>query len=167
MDSARKNLLRETLEAACRKSAEARFLHRLHCVLLVAEGRSAQEVAQWHGVDPSSVARWVRRFNEHGLDGLREGRRAGRPGRLDSEQLKALSADLKKHPRAFRYVQATWNGFLLAAHLENRYGIRLSVRQCQRLLRQLMPEGPQPADDTAPATLQSEKKASTPVDTGE
>lgn len=156
--------MREALEAACRDSAEARFLHRLHCVLLVAEGRSAQEVAQWHGADPSSVARWVRRFDEQGPDGLRNGQRSGRPGRLDSEQLQALSADLKKHPRVFRYVESNWNGSLLATHLETRYGVNLSVRQCQRLLRQLIPNDPPPADGAAPATSDTETNASTPVD---
>jgi transposase len=136
-------------------------------VLLVAQGRTKQEVALWHGIDPSSVARWVRRFNQYGLDALRDGRRSGRPGRLDSEQLQALSADLKKHPRVFRYAQASWNGFLLATHLENRYGVNLSVRQCQRLLRQLMPEDPPPVDDAGPATSESGEKASASVDSGD
>ena len=146
-----KGLILQALETACRDSAEARFLHRLHCVLLVLQGCSGQEVAEWHAADPSSVARWVRRFDESGLEGLREGRRSGRPGKLGSKHLQALGDDLSKPPDVFGYAKASWNGTLLAAHLKQQYGVSLSVRQCQRLLRQLTAPNPRPNDAAAPS----------------
>jgi len=151
MDSVATEALLKVLKAACEDSAEARFLHRLHCVSLVAQGRSAQEVAQWHADDPSSVARWVRRYEETGIEGLREGQRSGRPGKLGSEDLVVLAEDLRKPPAAFGYRRPAWNGNLLATHLEERYGISLSVRQCQRLLRQLLPSTPDPSDAQSPS----------------
>lgn len=139
MELSGKGLLLRALQEARQRSADARFLHRLHCVLLVEQGRSTQEVAQWYAAAPSSVARWVRQFNESGLEGLREGRKSGRPGKLGSEHLQALREDLQQPPTAFGHGQAAWDGKLLATHLAARYEVRLSVRQCQRLLRQLLP----------------------------
>ena len=151
MEHSGKGLLLRALETACQGSAEARFLHRLHCVLLVLQGCSGQEVAQWHADDPSSVARWVRRFDECGLEGLREGRRSGRPGKLESKHLQALTEDLEKPPNVFGYAKASWNGTLLSAHLKEKYRVSLSVRQCQRLLRQLSTASPRPKDIGAPS----------------
>jgi transposase len=150
MDAVAREALLKALEAACDDSVEARFLHRLHCALLVGAGRSAQEVAQWYADDPSSVARWVRRFRESGVEGLREGRRSGRPGKLGSQQLQAVTSDLRKSPAAFGYGQSAWNGNLLAAHLAACYETHMSVRQCQRLLRQLLPPSPRSDDAEGP-----------------
>ncbi len=144
MELSDKERVLQALNEARQRSADAHFLPRLHCVLLVEQGRSTQEVAQWYADDASSVARWLRQFNESGLEGLREGRKSGRPGKLGSEHRQALREDLRKPPTAFGYAQATWDGKLLATHLAARYAIRLSVRQCQRLLRQLLPRQPGP-----------------------
>ena len=60
------------LQDEIRRSHEARYDHRLHAVLLVAQGMSGRKVAQLLGDSPRSVAYWVRRFEEEGLAGLAE-----------------------------------------------------------------------------------------------
>ena len=67
-----------TVQAALRHEGEhspqTRFVHRLHCLLLVGTGRSCYEVAEVFGDDPRSVERWVHEFQQHGVEGLREKR---------------------------------------------------------------------------------------------
>ena len=50
-----------------RRSPESRFDHRLHGILLIAQGNSGREVARLLGVAPRTVAYWVRRFEQGGL----------------------------------------------------------------------------------------------------
>ena len=116
---------------------ESRYAHRLHGLLLVTTGQSCREVARLFGADASTVQRWVRRFEERGLEGLREGERPGRPRQLDADQWRQVAADLRSTPRAFGLEATLWDGPLLAEHLRRRFGIALGVRQCQRLFRQL------------------------------
>src|ERR1035438_7182799 len=52
--------------------------HRLHGVLLVAQGMSCPEVAGLLGDAPRSVENWVRHFETNGLAGLQEGEHPGR-----------------------------------------------------------------------------------------
>jgi transposase len=73
------------LQDEIRRSSEARFDHRLHGVLLVAQGMNCCRVAEWLGDAPRTVENWVRRFEEKGLAGLQEGPRPGRPSRLNSQ----------------------------------------------------------------------------------
>lgn len=115
------------------RSEESRYDHRLHGLLLVANGQSCGAVAQLFDEDPRTIQRWVQRFEQHGLDGLREGERSGRPRSLDSRQWQRLSGELRRSPREFGHEQNLWDGKLLSAHLKRHYKVRLGVRQSQRM----------------------------------
>jgi transposase len=119
------------------RTEESRYDHRLHGLLLVTAGQSCREVARLFGEDASTVQRWVRRFEDHGLEGLREGERSGRPRQLDAGQWRQLAVDLRKSPQVFGLEANLWDGPLLAEHLRRRFHADLGVRQCQRLFRQL------------------------------
>jgi transposase len=119
------------------RNDESRYDHRLHGVLLVANGMAARQAALWLNESERTVQRWVNRFEQSGFAGLQEGERPGRPKRLDEEQWQRLEQDLRRDPREFGFAQTLWDGKLLAEHLRRRYRVKLGVRQCQRLFRQM------------------------------
>jgi Homeodomain-like domain len=57
------------LQDEIRRSEESLYDHRLHGVLLVAQGMTCPEVAGLLGDAPRSVENWVRRFETEGLAG--------------------------------------------------------------------------------------------------
>ena len=119
------------------RSEESRYDHRLHGLLLVANGQSCRGVAELMGEDATTVQRWVHRFEETGFEGLREGERPGRPRSLSERQWRQLQRDLRRSPEAFGLNENLWDGRLLSEHLKRHYGIELGVRQCQRLFHQM------------------------------
>ncbi len=125
------------LQDEIRRSEEPRYDHRLHGVLLVAHGLTCPDVARLLGDSPRSVEYWVRRFEETGLAGLQEGERTGRPQRLNASQISHIQAVLRKTLRDVGLGQTLWDGKTLSAWIESRYGVKLGVRQCQRMFRQL------------------------------
>lgn len=125
--------VREVIHASLKANCEPHFLHRLHCVLLIAEGRNCYEVGRWFAEDPRTIERWVHAIDLHGIEGLREHNAGGRPAKLTGEQARRLALDLEKAPSFFGYPTRGWSGKLLAQHLECRYGVKLSARQCQRI----------------------------------
>jgi transposase len=124
------------LQDEIRRSEESRYDHRLHGVLLVAQGMTCPEVSRLLGDAPRSVQYWVRRFEERGLAGLVEGERPGRPKRLSESQRQEVNGVLRRAPREVGLTGTLWDGKNLSAWIERRYGVRLGVRQCQRLFRQ-------------------------------
>ena len=56
------------LQDEIRRSPDARYDHRLHGVLLVAEGMSCRRAAEMLGDSPGTVVNWIRRFEQSGLD---------------------------------------------------------------------------------------------------
>ncbi len=125
------------LQDEIRRSDESRYDHRLHGVLLVAQGMNCPEVAKLLGDAPRSVEYWVHRFEEKGLAGLREGERSGRPRRLSEDQLQEIDTVLHGTPRAVGLRGTLWDGKTLSAWIEQRYEVKIGVRQCQRIFRQL------------------------------
>lgn len=131
------DVMRVAIQQEIVRSADSRYDHRLHGVLLVCSGMSSYEVAELFGQSPRTVQYWVQRFEGRGFAGLEEGERPGRPGALDAATLKRVGKDLRCDPRALGYAQNLWDGKLLSHHLEQAYQVHLGVRQCQRLFRQL------------------------------
>ena len=153
------------LQDEIRRSEESRYDHRLHGVLLVAQGMTCPEVAKLLGDAPRTVEYWVHEFAEMGLAGLLESERSGRPRRLSAQQLQEINAVLRHMPREAGLGSNLWDGKTLAAWIEREYRIDLGVRQCQRLFRQLgfRLRKPRPSIAQAdPARQKEHKKNSKP-----
>jgi transposase len=125
------------LQDEIRRSEQSRYDHRLHGVLLVAEGLTCPQVANLLGDSPRTVEYWVRRFEARGFGALTDGEKSGRPRRLTDTQLESVQAALRQTPAEVGLTGGLWDGKTLSAFLDRRLGVKLKVRQCQRLFRQL------------------------------
>lgn len=139
------------LQDEIRHAKEARYGHRLHGILLVAQGMSCSEVAKLLGDAPRTVQFWVRRFEEEGLSGLVEDGKPGRPARLSSEHLETIALILKRPPYEAGMSGKVWDGKVLSAFIQKEWGLVLGMRQCQRLFRRLGFRYRKPRPGMAPA----------------
>ena len=126
---------RAVLQQEINRHQDARYDHRLHCLLLVASGLSCEKVAGLFGDSPRTLINWVRHFDQQGLAGLAEGNHSGRPPRLSPEQLEEVRGWVRQPPAAAGVEANLWDGKSLSACLHQRYGVQVGVRQCQRLFR--------------------------------
>ena len=156
------------LQDEMRRSKEARYDHRLHGVLLVAQGKSCGEVAQLLGDSTRTVQYWIHRFESEGLSGLVEDERSGRPTRLSSDQLQEIAAVLRQPPREVGVSANLWDGKTLSAFIRKRFFVEMGVRQCQRIFRQFdfRLRKPRPVIARADPARQAEHKK-TPEPDGE
>lgn len=144
------DVVKALLRSEARRSPQATFAHRLHCVALVGAGLGCDQIAAAFGDDLRSVQRWVRRFQQSGAEGLVDAPHSGRPASLDETQMRQLRLAIAAHPQALGHTGAAWNGEILRLEILQRFGVAHSKRHCARLLgllRQpeaLSPEAPQP-----------------------
>jgi transposase len=131
------DIMKVSIQQEIARSEDSRYDHRLHSVLLVCQGFSCPEVSKILGDSPRIIEYWVKDFNEKGFEGLREEKRSGRPSAIDGKILSNIDSDLRKNPTSFGYTKNVWDGKMLSHHLKEKYGIKLGVRQSQRLFNEL------------------------------
>jgi transposase len=124
------------LQDEIRRNDEARYDHRLHAILLIAQGMSCPEVAFLLGDSTRTIEYWVNKFEKHGLAGLVDVHRPGRKPRLNSDQLEEIESALRKPPSDFNLNSNLWDGKTLSEFISQNYNVTLGVRQCQRMFRQ-------------------------------
>jgi transposase len=125
------------LQSEIHRNDESRYDHRLHAVLLVASGYSCSESAKILGHTVTTIENWVNRFNKGGFNSLRDEPHTGRPPALSQVQMNEIRIDIADDPKRLGYDQNLWDGKLLSHHIFFRYGVTLSVRQCQRLFHKM------------------------------
>jgi transposase len=72
-------ITRDEVWRAFRRTHDVRLRERYHCILLLMDGRSCAEIAQWLYRDEDTVRGWVHAFNHDGLQGLEREPIPGRP----------------------------------------------------------------------------------------
>ena len=129
--------LRREVRRLARRSEETTRLHRLCLVLLLEAGVAPRDAARWFGTGERTLRRWRAVYRSDGAAALARLPVTGRPCRLAPAQRRALARDLASPPARFGYGAPAWTGALVQDWLQVRFRVRLSLRQCQRLLRAL------------------------------
>ena len=101
---------------------------RARIVLAAAGGLANAEIADRVGCSVNTVRKWRGRFAEHGLDGLADARRSGRPRRLGPAARVAIMAIATSAPP---YPESTWSHRRIAEHLTD---LAVSASQVGRIL---------------------------------
>lgn len=97
------------------RSGEVRLAERARIVLGCLRGLQNEEVAREVGVRPNTVGLWRRRFAEHGLSGLRDAARSGKPAKYGKELRDRILTQLELTPPE---GMASWDGGSLAKALD-------------------------------------------------
>lgn len=100
---------RRDLEAVVRcQTVEARSYRRARMILLAADGESISSIARKLGTNRLRVGQWLRRFQQHGLKGLEDHARSGRPIEITPLERHQVIAAACRSPGDFGVPQAVW-----------------------------------------------------------
>ncbi len=123
---------------------ESEFRRRL-AVQRVSGGYSTQEVADFLGVDPSTVRRWLTASRERGDDGLFVRPVSGRPGKLTSTQEKVALRWLTESPAHHGFEDELWTAARLGLLIREEFGVGFNPRSLSTWLRDqgFTPQEPQ------------------------
>jgi transposase len=117
-------------------SPDALESRRYLAVQRVAEGYSTQEVADFLGVDPSSVRRWLAVCRRHGVDGLTARPVPGRTPKLTPSQEKIVLRWLSDSPTEYGFPTDLWSAPRLAQLIEPEFGVHFNPNYLSTWLRQ-------------------------------
>jgi transposase len=116
------------------RKAPARMVERARIVWSASQGEPAIEIARRLGIDPRTVETWLRRFNEHGLAGLHDRPRSGRPATYPPEVVGEVIAASLTDPRELGLPFGCWSVRRLETYLNEQRGISIRRSRIDELL---------------------------------
>ena len=123
------------LRVAARHSKDPRQACRMLAIALVLEGASRQDAAHAAGMDRQTLRDWVPRYNAHGIDGLLDKPRSGRPPQLKEAQLRKLDAMIEEGPDIAAHKVVRWRCVDLKEVIKDRFDVEISERHVGRILK--------------------------------
>ena len=121
---------RTELERLARsRSDEIRLVERARTIRAVYGGKRIKCAAQAAGRAVPTVSQWLTRFEELGLEGLRDAPKAGRPPIYSQEQKGQLIALARTHPEALELAFGHWTLDRLVAYAHAHLQIPISRAQ--------------------------------------
>ena len=118
---------RKCLQAITRKRNSEIF--RGQIVLLAAGGCSNKQIAWRLSCSTSTVQRWRKRWEDMGLDGLKDKPRSGRPTQIPAQQVIEI---LHHSPHIFGINRSSWSCDSLAEVYQKKYGVSVSKSTISR-----------------------------------
>ena len=117
---------------------EARYQKRKMAVDSVHQGEKPTVVARVFNVPQRTLFYWLELYRHGGYDALREGKRSGRPRKVNATVLQWLyEAITLGEPRQYQFEFCLWTIGIIRAMLKRFHGIELSKSGVSRLLRHL------------------------------
>jgi transposase len=116
------------------RQAVGRVSERAHFVQLSRQGYSPPQIAKLMEYDEATVRKWLKSYGDHGVAGLYDAPRSGRP-RLCKYLAAVVQAQAGQPPRNYGYLQACWTVGLLLCHLRDRFHIAVSRATLRQALR--------------------------------
>ena len=127
----------QLLEDEYRRCKDAAHRDRLQIIRLAARDRPHQQIADDLGITPRTVQRWLNRYLEHGLAGLRPRKAKGAEAKVPADRGEEVRRWVVEGPEAQGLDRANWTHAELAEHLYPTHGIRVSRSAMQRFCQKL------------------------------
>ncbi len=116
------------------RTAPVRTVERARLVWLASQGKYAPAIAKEVGLAEKTVRRWLVRFNAHGLPGLVDAPRSGRPPIYTAEETSAVIAAVLSKPTDLALPFANWTLDRLVAYLAEQQGLSMKRSRVDELL---------------------------------
>jgi transposase len=133
--STHRRLIRLSKEAE--RDGAYRVAKRLRAVVLNAEGYTSSELSRLLQASRSKVSEWLQRYQHHGVDGLLEGYRSGRPSELTEKQRQQLGDILDSGPVAYGLDSGIWTSPMITWVIEEEFGVQYHPGHVRKLLHAL------------------------------
>lgn len=116
------------------QKAAAALVKRAKIILRYYAGASLRQIRQELGVEEDTVSRWVHRFVDSGLDGLRDQPRSGRPAIYTVEEVSLVIQTALTSPKDLELPFGSWTLDRLQTYLQEEKGVKMKRSRLDELL---------------------------------
>lgn len=125
------------LKSAAQKDSHYRVATRLHAIMLSVEGHTSTSISDVLKVDRTRVPKWIKAWNEHGVDGLLEGHRSGRKKRMSKENIEKLSDIIESGPVSYGLNTGVWTSPIITEVIRLEFDITYHPGHVRKILKDI------------------------------
>ena len=104
-------------------------------LLAVEEKMIAHEIAKIVRQDEQTVRRWMKRFNQEGVEGLLDAPRSGAPKKVTDAYRDRLLVIVRRRPRSLEQPYSLWTLGRLVDFMAEETGLRFSAETVRLILK--------------------------------
>ena len=114
----------------------ARIRTRVQMILLAVEEKmTAPQIAKIVRQDEQTVRRWLKRFNQEGINGLYDEPKSGSPRRVTDAYRERLLVIVRQRPRSLDQPYSLWTLQRLVDFMAEETGLRFSTETVRLILK--------------------------------
>ena len=117
---------KEKLQKALKTEENGDIRERILILLLLNDGKTQKEIAEFLGCSLNKVGHWCMRGNPDNLESLKVERMKGNYQKVTDSYQEILLETIEKEPEELGYDFGRWTAQRLAVYLEEKTGIKLS-----------------------------------------
>lgn len=126
----------EQLEKLYHRTKNIRVRTRAQMILLAFEQRMvAAQIANIVRKDEQTVRRWIKRFNQEGVEGLSDAPRSGARRKVTDSYRERLLTVVRRRPRSLEQPYSLWTLARLADFMAEETGLRVSAETVRLILK--------------------------------
>lgn len=125
---------KERLLKTLKKEDNGEIRERILILLLLNDGKTQQEIADFLGISKNTVCYWCVHGDGDNLETLKDKRMKGNHQKVTEKYQEILLETIEKEPQELGYEFGRWTAQRLATYLEEKTGIKLSGSQVRRIL---------------------------------
>ena len=110
---------------------------RLYAVYQVSTGQPTRKLEVLYNTSFKQICNWVHRFENEGIDGLRDKKKSGRKPKINDEQKARLSDLLEESPISYGYNTETWTGPIIIDWIKKNFKVEYKKAQIYNILKDL------------------------------
>ena len=120
----------EELRREIRRTKDGRYSLRIQSVILRKEGKSTKEIEKTLQISRDTFSRWIHRYNEKGLEGLKDKKREGRKEKWGNELFKELFEELDEN-------KGFWTIKKMQKFIEEKHKVKIPDESIRRKLHKV------------------------------
>ena len=124
--------IKQQLDNIYQSHQSFRVRQRAHAILLSNQGYTINQIQDILRADRDSISVWINRFNERGIEGLKDFPHTGRRPIYTEEEVKFLKMKIDEEPRQIKQAQAL---------LEEKTGKKSGTPTIARILKKTVIRG--------------------------
>lgn len=126
---------KQRMQQALKQSEDYLVRERVMMLLLMNDGKTYEEIADFLGCSRRTVAYWCVHGDPDNLKSLQDKRRQEKYRKATDAYIKLLLETIEKAPEELGYEFGRWTGERLATYLALKTGIELSASQLRKILK--------------------------------